>query len=34
VRLLLDAASFRRPDWTLEVEGFDACLPSLGFTRG
>jgi RimJ/RimL family protein N-acetyltransferase len=34
VRLLLDAASFRRPDWTLEVEGLDGCLPALGITRG
>jgi RimJ/RimL family protein N-acetyltransferase len=34
VRLLLDAASFRRPDWPLQVAGLDACLPLLGVTRG
>ena len=26
--------TFRRPDWTLEVEGVEACLPMLGVTPG
>jgi RimJ/RimL family protein N-acetyltransferase len=32
LRLLLMADDFRRPDWTLEVEGAAACLPMLGAT--
>ena len=34
VRLLLDHAAFRRPVWTLEVEGVEPCLPLLGVSRG
>ena len=34
VRLLLDRDAFRRPTWTLEVEGVEACLPVLGVSRG
>jgi RimJ/RimL family protein N-acetyltransferase len=34
VRLLLDRDAFRRPTWTLEVEGVAACLPMLGVSRG
>jgi RimJ/RimL family protein N-acetyltransferase len=30
VRLLVTADGFRRPDWPLEVEGVEACLPMLG----
>lgn len=30
VRLLLAAAEFRRPDWTLAVDGLDACRELLG----
>jgi RimJ/RimL family protein N-acetyltransferase len=30
VRLLLTPDTFRRPDWTLRVEGVAACLPMLG----
>jgi RimJ/RimL family protein N-acetyltransferase len=33
-RLLVTPATFRRPDWRLEVEGLEACLPMLGATRG
>jgi RimJ/RimL family protein N-acetyltransferase len=33
VRLLLERDLFRRPDWTLEVEGLEACLPMLGVNR-
>jgi len=32
VRLLLERDAFCRPDWGLEVEGVDACLPLLGVT--
>ena len=34
VRLLLEPAAFRRPDWALRAEGVDACLPMLGLTPG
>jgi RimJ/RimL family protein N-acetyltransferase len=34
VRLLVGRDTFRRPDWTLEVEGVGACLPMLGVTPG
>ena len=34
VRLLVGRGTFRRPGWTLEVEGVEACLPMLGVTRG
>ncbi len=34
VRLLLEPDAFRRPDWTLRVEGVEACLPALGVSRG
>jgi RimJ/RimL family protein N-acetyltransferase len=34
VRLLLDHHAFRRPAWTLQVEGVAACLPMLGVSRG
>ena len=34
VRLLLDRDAFRRPAWTLQVEGATACLPMLGVSRG
>jgi RimJ/RimL family protein N-acetyltransferase len=34
VRLLLERDDMVRPDWTLEVEGVDACLPTLGVTPG
>ena len=34
VRLLVGRGTFRRPDWTLEVEGVEACLPMLGLTPG
>jgi RimJ/RimL family protein N-acetyltransferase len=34
VRLLLERDLFRRPDWALEVEGLEACLPMLGVSRG
>ena len=34
VRLRVDRATFRRPAWTLEVEGAAACLPMLGVTPG
>ena len=34
LRLLLERDEFRRPDWTLEVEGLKACLPMLGVTPG
>jgi RimJ/RimL family protein N-acetyltransferase len=30
VRLLVTPDTFRRPDWTLRVEGLEACLPVLG----
>ncbi len=30
VRLVLTREDFVRPDWTLQVEGLDACLPLLG----
>ena len=30
VRLVVDPEGFRRPDWTLQVEGVAACLPVLG----
>jgi RimJ/RimL family protein N-acetyltransferase len=30
VRLLVTPDAFRRPDWTIEVEGLEACLPMLG----
>jgi RimJ/RimL family protein N-acetyltransferase len=30
VRLVLERDAFRRPDWTLQVEGLAACLPMLG----
>ena len=30
VRLLLTAAGFVRPDWSLEVDGLDPCRPLLG----
>jgi hypothetical protein len=30
VRLLLEPDAFRRPDWTIDVEGVEACLPMLG----
>jgi RimJ/RimL family protein N-acetyltransferase len=34
VRLLLERDLFRRPDWALEVEGLEACLPMFGVSRG
>jgi RimJ/RimL family protein N-acetyltransferase len=34
VRLLLTPDTFHRPDWTLGVEGLDACLPVLGLNPG
>ena len=34
VRLLLNRDAFRRPAWTLRVEGVPACLPMLGITPG
>jgi RimJ/RimL family protein N-acetyltransferase len=34
VRLLLERDLFRRPDWAVEVEGLEACLPMLGVSRG
>jgi len=34
VRLLLTPEEFRRPDWTLQVEGLEACLPVLGIEPG
>jgi RimJ/RimL family protein N-acetyltransferase len=34
VRLLLERDRFRRPDWTLRVEGVGACLPLLGAPQG
>ncbi len=34
VRLLVGRGTFRRPGWTLEVEGVEACLPMLGLTPG
>lgn len=34
VRLLVGRDTFRRPGWTLEVQGVEACLPMLGLTRG
>jgi RimJ/RimL family protein N-acetyltransferase len=34
VRLLLDREAFRRPDWTLQVDGAAPCLPVLGVTPG
>jgi len=34
VRLLLERAAFRRPDWALQVDGVAGCLPALGVTRG
>jgi RimJ/RimL family protein N-acetyltransferase len=30
IRLLLDRDALRRPAWTLEAEGVEACLPTLG----
>ena len=34
VRLLVDPATFRRPDWELRVTGLDACRPTLGLNPG
>ena len=34
LRLLLTPGTFRRPPWTLGVEGVAACLPLLGVTPG
>jgi RimJ/RimL family protein N-acetyltransferase len=34
VRLLLERGALRRPAWTMEVEGLEACLPMLGITDG
>jgi RimJ/RimL family protein N-acetyltransferase len=34
VRLVVTPDAFRRPDWTLQVEGLAACLPVLGVTPG
>lgn len=33
-RLLVTPETFRRPDWTLEVDGLEACRPTLGLTPG
>jgi RimJ/RimL family protein N-acetyltransferase len=33
VRLLVERDALRRPEWTLGVEGVEACLPALGVTR-
>jgi RimJ/RimL family protein N-acetyltransferase len=33
-RFLLERDAFRRPGWTLQVEGLAACLPALGVTPG
>jgi RimJ/RimL family protein N-acetyltransferase len=33
-RFLLERDTFRRPGWTLRVEGVEACLPALGVTPG
>jgi RimJ/RimL family protein N-acetyltransferase len=33
VRLLLTPETFCRPDWTLQVEGLDACRSTLGLNR-
>ena len=33
-RLLLTPDGFRRPGWTLRVEGLAACLPRLGLSPG
>ena len=30
IRLLLDLDHFQRPDWKLQVEGVEPCLPLLG----
>jgi hypothetical protein len=30
VRLVLDPEHFARPEWKLQVEGFDACRELLG----
>ena len=30
VRLLLERDAFRRPAWTLQVEGVEPCLTTLG----
>jgi RimJ/RimL family protein N-acetyltransferase len=34
VRLVVEPATFRRPTWTLQVEGLDACRPALGIPQG
>lgn len=33
VRLVLPAAGFARPDWTVQVHGLDGCLPLLGASQ-
>ena len=34
VRLLVEPATMCRPGWALEVEGLDACRPTLGLSTG